>query len=144
MAMPAATASAKSLINKLLFHSPPKISPLRFSVSTTTRATYGTLRNKSGSETNQKQKQKQKQKAESLVKRRTRSEKELDEEGFSNQYGNENSAHVPVMLGEVLDVFASVTLKSFVDCTLGAGGHSAAVGELFDCLMCLCFFFFFP
>ncbi|KAK6158610.1 hypothetical protein DH2020_005924 [Rehmannia glutinosa] len=129
MAMPATTASAKSLLKKLLFHSSsitvPKISPHRFSVSTTTKATYATLRNKNKSEPNQKQKQKQR--AELLVKRRTRSERELDEEGFSKQYGNDNSAHVPVMLGEVLDVFASVSLKSFVDCTLGAGGHSAAI-----------------
>lgn len=131
MAMPAATASAKSLIKKLLFHSPPsppsRASPLRFSVSAITRATYGTLRNKSKSETSKKQKQK----ADLLVKRRTRSERELDEDGFSKQYGDENSPHVPVMLGEVLDVFSSISLKSFVDCTLGAGGHSAAVGELF-------------
>ncbi|PIN15314.1 16S rRNA (cytosine(1402)-N(4))-methyltransferase [Handroanthus impetiginosus] len=129
MAMTAATASAKSLTKKLLFHSqsirPPKISPLHLSVSTTTRAAYSTLRNKSKSEKNQKRK------AELLVKRRTRSDRELDEEGFSQQYGNDNSAHVPVMLGEVLDVFSSVPLKSFVDCTLGAGGHSAAVGESF-------------
>ncbi|KAI3468464.1 hypothetical protein Pfo_025127 [Paulownia fortunei] len=131
MAMPAATASAKSLLKKLLFNSssipPSRISPLRFSVSTTTKATYGTLRNKNKSVTNQKEKEKEKQKAELLVKRRTRSERELDEDGFSKQYGNDNSAHVPVMLGEVLDVFASVSLKSFVDCTLGAGGHSAAI-----------------
>ncbi|GFP81584.1 ribosomal rna small subunit methyltransferase h [Phtheirospermum japonicum] len=130
MAMPTATASAKSLLKKLLFHSSfptaPKYSPYRFSVSATTKATYATIRSKITSE-NQKQKQKQKQKAELLVKRRTRSEREIDEEGFSKQYGNDNSAHVPVLLGEVLDVFASVPLKSFVDCTLGAGGHSAAI-----------------
>lgn len=63
----------------------------------------------------------------SQVKRRTRSEKELDEETFLKHYGNDNSAHVPVMLGEVLDVFTSVTLRSFLDCTLGAAGHSSAV-----------------
>lgn len=61
------------------------------------------------------------------MKRRTRSDRELDEEGFSKQFGNDNSAHVPVMLGEVLDAFSSLALKSFVDCTLGAGGHSAAI-----------------
>lgn len=126
MAMPAATASAKSLITKLLFHSPSKISPLRCPISAITTATYSTLRNKRKSETNQTHKYKRK--ADLLVKRRTRSYRELDEEGFSEQYGNDNSAHVPVMLGEVLDVFTSVALKSFVDCTLGAGGHSAAVG----------------
>lgn len=63
----------------------------------------------------------------SQVKRRTRSEKELDEETFLKHYGNDNSAHVPVMLGEVLDVFTSVTLRSFLDCTLGAAGHSSAI-----------------
>lgn len=63
----------------------------------------------------------------SQVKRRTRSEKELDEETFLKNYGNDTSAHVPVLLGEVLDVFTSVTLRSFLDCTLGAAGHSSAV-----------------
>ncbi|CAN4081105.1 unnamed protein product [Withania somnifera] len=61
------------------------------------------------------------------VKRRTRSEKELDEETFLKRYGNDNSAHVPVLLGEVLDVFTSLTLRSFLDCTLGAAGHSSAI-----------------
>lgn len=50
----------------------------------------------------------------SQVKRRTRSEKELDEETFLKHYGNDNSSHVPVMLGEVLDVFTSVTLRSLI------------------------------
>ncbi|KAL3844355.1 hypothetical protein ACJIZ3_001758 [Penstemon smallii] len=119
MAFPAATASAKSLIKKLLFHStPPKFSPLSFSTSTTIKATH---KNK------YKEIKRQKQKTELLVKRRTRSDRELDEDGFSKQFGNDNSAHVPVMLGEVLDVFASVPLKYFVDCTLGAGGHSSVI-----------------
>ncbi|KAG8375294.1 hypothetical protein BUALT_Bualt10G0085400 [Buddleja alternifolia] len=130
-ALTAATAPAKSLLRKLLFHSPllPKRSPLRFSISATTTATYSTLRNKNKNKNKNKHEktQKQKQKADLLLKRRTRSERELDEEGFSKQYGNDNSAHVPVMLGEVLDVFASLSLKSFVDCTLGAAGHSAAM-----------------
>ncbi|XP_010929435.1 uncharacterized protein [Elaeis guineensis] len=38
-------------------------------------------------------------------------------------------AHVPVMLGEVLDVLRHLRLRSFVDCTLGAAGHSAAIIE---------------
>ncbi|KAJ8548208.1 hypothetical protein K7X08_030677 [Anisodus acutangulus] len=54
-------------------------------------------------------------------------DKELDEETFLNKYGNDNSAHVPVLLGEVLDVFTSVTLRSFLDCTLGAAGHSSEI-----------------
>ncbi|KAL0324055.1 UNVERIFIED_CONTAM: Ribosomal RNA small subunit methyltransferase H [Sesamum calycinum] len=124
MALQAATA-AKSLIKKLLFQPPsvfaqPKFSLLHCSVSTAPRRAYSTLRNKNKSEKSQKQK------AELYIKRRTRSERELNEE-FLRQYGNESAAHVPVMLGEVLDVFASVPLKSFVDCTLGAGGHSAAI-----------------
>ncbi|CAA0814937.1 mraW methylase family protein [Striga hermonthica] len=126
--MPATTGSVKSLIKKLLFHSSsiaaPKISPRQFSVNATIRPADSTRRNKSKRET-----QKQKQKAELLLKRRTRSARELDEEGFEKQYRNDKSAHVPVMLGEVLDAFASVPLKSFVDCTLGAGGHSAAIIE---------------
>lgn len=66
-----------------------------------------------------------------VVKRRTRSEKEFDED-YIRKYGDEDS-HVPVMLGEVLDVFASSSssssfrLRSFVDCTLGAAGHSCAI-----------------
>ncbi|KAL0312281.1 UNVERIFIED_CONTAM: Ribosomal RNA small subunit methyltransferase H [Sesamum radiatum] len=125
MALQAATA-AKSLIKKLLFQPPsvlaqPKFSALHCSVATAARRTYSsTLRNKNKGEKSQKQK------AELFVKRRTRSERELDGE-FLKQYGHESAAHVPVMLGEVLDVFASVPLKSFVDCTLGAGGHSAAI-----------------
>ncbi|XP_008801423.2 ribosomal RNA small subunit methyltransferase H isoform X1 [Phoenix dactylifera] len=38
-------------------------------------------------------------------------------------------AHLPVMLGEVLDVFRHLHLRSFVDCTLGAAGHSVAIIE---------------
>ncbi|XP_073119463.1 uncharacterized protein [Henckelia pumila] len=120
MAAPAAAASAKSLIRKLLLHSPSQRSPFRFSISTAaTKATYSKLASKN------KANRANKQKAELLLKRRTRSGRELDEDGFSKQFGKDNSAHVPVLLGEVLDVFASVPLKSFVDCTLGAAGHSA-------------------
>lgn len=67
-----------------------------------------------------------------FVKRRTRSDKEFDED-YIKKYGDEES-HVPVMLGEVLDVFdsssSSFQLRSFVDCTLGAAGHSCAVSFL--------------
>ncbi|EPS59720.1 hypothetical protein M569_15084, partial [Genlisea aurea] len=66
--------------------------------------------------------------AEQLVKKRTRSEREPDEMWFLDNIGNGNNpSHIPVLLGEVMDVFASVRLKSFVDCTLGAGGHSSAM-----------------
>ncbi|KAL8107014.1 hypothetical protein AgCh_023713 [Apium graveolens] len=59
------------------------------------------------------------------LKRRTRSDKEFDEETVL-KFGDSGS-HIPVMLGEVLEVFGSVEVKSFVDCTLGAAGHSSAV-----------------
>lgn len=56
-------------------------------------------------------------------KRRTRSEKEYEElHSF-----HETESHVPVMLGEVVDVFSSLPLRSFIDCTLGAAGHSSAI-----------------
>ncbi|GAV63633.1 Methyltransf_5 domain-containing protein [Cephalotus follicularis] len=59
------------------------------------------------------------------TKTRTRSNKEYDYE----QVGVGDDSHVPVMLGEVLDVFSSSqrSICSFVDCTLGAAGHSAAI-----------------
>jgi len=56
-------------------------------------------------------------------KRRTRSEKEYEELHSFHQ----TEGHVPVMLGEVVDVFSSLPLRSFIDCTLGAAGHSSAV-----------------
>ncbi|CAK7346951.1 unnamed protein product [Dovyalis caffra] len=55
-------------------------------------------------------------------KRRTRSEKEFEELDF-----HKTESHVPVMLGEVVDVFSSLHLRSFIDCTLGAAGHSSAI-----------------
>ncbi|KAG7037555.1 rsmH, partial [Cucurbita argyrosperma subsp. argyrosperma] len=60
-------------------------------------------------------------------KRRTRSTKEFDEKAV--QFGD-TAAHIPVMLAEVLDVFSASSgrpLRSFVDCTVGAGGHSSAI-----------------
>ncbi|XP_047972616.1 ribosomal RNA small subunit methyltransferase H [Salvia hispanica] len=125
MALPAASASAKSIFKKLLLlNSPQKFSPARFAASATA---YSAIRNRGKSKIKSEPNQQQKQKAELLVKRRTRSDRELDEDVFSKHYGDDSSAHVPVMLGEVLDAFATVNLKSFVDCTLGAGGHSAAI-----------------
>lgn len=53
--------------------------------------------------------------AELAVKKRTRSEKEFDEESVL-KFGD-SGPHIPVMLGEVLEVFASRRLNSFVDCT---------------------------
>ncbi|CAN8256682.1 unnamed protein product [Cochlearia groenlandica] len=59
-------------------------------------------------------------------KRRTRSSREYE---ISDDGGDESppSSHVPVLLGEVVDVFSSVRLRSFVDCTLGAAGHSSSI-----------------
>ncbi|KAL6564669.1 hypothetical protein OROMI_016119 [Orobanche minor] len=126
MAVSAASASAKLLFRKLLFlHSPHNFSPVRFIASAAARPA-----SRSRSKIKSKPNQEQKQKAELLVKRRTRSDREVDAEVFSKRYGDETSAHVPVMLGEVLDAFASVTLESFVDCTLGAAGHSSAVLQI--------------
>lgn len=129
MAMAAATARA--LLKKFSLHfsfpkSPtPEATHLRGSTPS-----FGTLsqRPKCAQQKDQ-QNTKRSNSMNLLVKRRTRSGRELDEETFSKHYGNENSAHIPVMLGEVLDVFASVPLSSFVDCTLGAAGHSSAVGS---------------
>ncbi|XAR57651.1 16S rRNA (cytosine(1402)-N(4))-methyltransferase [Bertholletia excelsa] len=64
--------------------------------------------------------------AEVAVKKRTRSDREFDEESFL-RHGDSGAAHIPVMLGEVLEVFASLPIRSFIDCTLGAAGHSSAI-----------------
>ncbi|KAJ4844657.1 hypothetical protein Tsubulata_044133 [Turnera subulata] len=68
-------------------------------------------------------------------KRRTRSDKEYDDSHFPRLL-EDNEDHVPVMLPEVLDVFASMSLRSFVDCTLGAAGHSSAVIKAHPELQC--------
>ncbi|KAK7852443.1 ribosomal rna small subunit methyltransferase h [Quercus suber] len=62
-------------------------------------------------------------------KRRTRSDKALDEHAIQCYVGDGGAAapHIPVMLGEVVDVFFSKPLRSFVDCTVGAAGHSSAI-----------------
>ncbi|XP_040972942.1 ribosomal RNA small subunit methyltransferase H isoform X1 [Gossypium hirsutum] len=51
-------------------------------------------------------------------------------------------SHIPVMLGEVLDVFSSnlKPLSSFVDCTLGAAGHASAVSFFLLVVAVLCVF----
>ncbi|XP_027332414.1 uncharacterized protein LOC113847474 [Abrus precatorius] len=62
-------------------------------------------------------------------KRRTRSTKEFNKDAIIEQclIGESHTHHIPVMLAEVLDVFSNTRLTSFVDCTLGAAGHSAAL-----------------
>ncbi|KAH7652505.1 16S rRNA (cytosine(1402)-N(4))-methyltransferase protein [Dioscorea alata] len=64
------------------------------------------------------------------LKKRTRSGIELDRDLYNRYASPAAGGHVPVMLGEVLDAFRPPhLLRSFVDCTLGAGGHSAAIIE---------------
>eukprot|EP00850_Spirogloea_muscicola_P022978 SM000321S12211 [mRNA] locus=s321:89130:91790:- [translate_table: standard] len=43
--------------------------------------------------------------------------------------GGSSTAHVPVLLGDVLAAFAGLDLRAFVDGTLGAAGHAVAVLE---------------
>ncbi|KAH9607911.1 hypothetical protein KSS87_005761 [Heliosperma pusillum] len=60
-------------------------------------------------------------------KRRTRSDK-LFNADYIHQFGIDKDSHFPVLLGEILDVFSSsFRLRSFIDCTLGAAGHSSAI-----------------
>lgn len=69
------------------------------------------------------------------AKRRTRSAREFSDELLSpylsspSSSSSEGGDHIPVMLGEVLEVFRTRHLRSFVDCTLGAAGHSSAVSH---------------
>ncbi|CAN6234063.1 unnamed protein product [Urochloa humidicola] len=61
------------------------------------------------------------------LKRRTRSAAAFDA-GLYGRHGHVH--HVPVLLGEVLAAFRRPRpLRSFVDCTLGAAGHSLAMME---------------
>ncbi|KAK3152107.1 hypothetical protein QOZ80_2BG0154510 [Eleusine coracana subsp. coracana] len=61
------------------------------------------------------------------LKRRTRSSAAFDAELYG-RHAHEH--HVPVLLGEVLATFRRPRpLSSFVDCTLGAAGHSIAMME---------------
>ncbi|XP_068638309.1 uncharacterized protein [Aristolochia californica] len=72
-----------------------------------------------------KQAQRAKVAPDSYLKRRTRSARVFDHDGV-RQYVSEGE-HVPAMLGEVLEVFGRPNLHSFVDCTVGAAGHSSAI-----------------
>jgi hypothetical protein len=59
------------------------------------------------------------------LKRRTRSAAAFDADLYG---GRAYEHHVPVLLGEVIASFRRPRpLRSFVDCTLGAAGHSIAV-----------------
>ena len=39
----------------------------------------------------------------------------------------DGAPHVPVLMRQVLDCFSDVTLSTFIDCTIGAGGHSSSI-----------------
>lgn len=67
-----------------------------------------------------------KKNVEEHLKRRTRSGTAFDRDLY-RRYADAAEGHVPVMLGEVLQAFCLPNLRSFVDCTLGAAGHSAAI-----------------
>lgn len=143
---------AAALVRKLFFQSPfftlttYQSSHSKFSSSSLALKTVTNFSTSTTTTTSNKNKKKKKNKSkqnqnpstssssrrgvtEALVKRRTRSEKEFDEESVL-RYGD-SCSHIPVMLGEVLEVFASLPLRSFVDCTLGAAGHSSAVSSSF-------------
>ncbi|KAK8610467.1 hypothetical protein V6N13_081623 [Hibiscus sabdariffa] len=82
-------------------------------------------------------KKKEKEKGTAKEKRRTRSLRSAEEEDSSSSSPSFTTStsvlmqrsHVPVMLGEVLDVFSSNSkpLSAFVDCTLGAAGHASEI-----------------
>lgn len=42
---------------------------------------------------------------------------------------SKESPHAPVMLQEMLELFSECSLKTYVDGTLGAGGHARAILE---------------
>lgn len=134
---------AKSSTTKLFFLSSLSSSfRLRYLTTATTRTslsfTFTCSRNIT---TRASKSNKNKQKAKVVVtaaaknsvavkeKRRTRSDKALDEHAIQSYVGDGGAAapHIPVMLGEVVDVFSSKPLRSFVDCTVGAAGHSSAI-----------------
>lgn len=46
--------------------------------------------------------------------------------------------HIPVLLNEVLDVFNEVNSGTFVDCTMGFGGHSEAIAKAHPELKLIC------
>jgi hypothetical protein len=54
----------------------------------------------------------------------TREEKKTRTEGMEEKEG---PLHVAVLLKEVVAQFEGRHIRSFVDCTLGAGGHASAV-----------------
>ncbi|XP_050366873.1 uncharacterized protein LOC126785279 [Argentina anserina] len=115
----AATASLSTPASRIFSFSSLSLSLRLRTLSTAARAAA----------TISKKKQKEhRQRVATKEKRRTRSDREFELESIK-RYGD-TAFHVPVLLGEVLDVFpASKPLRRFVDCTLGAAGHSSAIIE---------------
>jgi 16S rRNA (cytosine1402-N4)-methyltransferase len=87
----------------------------------------------------EKSKSKSKPKALVLEKRRTRSGVEVDLK-LLRRFKDDNTPHLPVLLCEVLRAFKPLTLRSFVDCTVGAASHSSAV--IHHCSIPFLFFVF--
>ncbi|KAL6208113.1 hypothetical protein ACLB2K_019065 [Fragaria x ananassa] len=118
-----ATASLSTPASRIFSFS--SLSTRLRTLTTAARATSSTTTSK------KKQHQKHKEHRQRVAvkeKRRTRSDREFELETIK-RYGD-TSFHIPVLLGEVLDVFpASKPLRRFVDCTLGAAGHSSAIIE---------------
>ncbi|XP_024960980.1 uncharacterized protein LOC112501551 [Cynara cardunculus var. scolymus] len=128
----AAAAAVKQLVSHPSFTFPPlSCHHRRISSSLLAVASYSTTLSAStryGKKLNRKDNSISRSRRaliDSVVKRRTRSDKKFDEESV-RQFGDTES-HIPVMLGEVLEVFDSRELHTFVDCTLGAAGHSSAI-----------------
>ncbi|OVA15758.1 Ribosomal RNA small subunit methyltransferase H [Macleaya cordata] len=144
-------------MNNLIIRRRAHTHHFRTTTSTTTATSTSSKNEKKNIKTNKKKKKKKNREKEkrgaavvsaaaaaaaesSLVKlkRRTRSNRvfELPEHLNHQQrqlllHGGNSDTHFPVMLGEVLEVFHGYPqrplLRSFVDCTLGAAGHSSAI-----------------
>ncbi|KAI3427752.1 uncharacterized protein J3R85_009175 [Psidium guajava] len=69
-----------------------------------------------------------------LLKRRTRSLRELNDETVQQLLGVDS--RTPMLLDEVLDVFSDRKLRSFADCTLGAASHYSAIIQAHPGLQC--------
>ncbi|GMI94773.1 Chloroplast MraW-Like [Hibiscus trionum] len=123
LSLPVSSRSASLSAKRFLYNQYPKKSHslLRFSCRCITTGTS--------------KKKKEKEKGIAKEKRRTRSLRDGDIQIFEEQDSSSSTSvmmqqsHVPVMLGEVLDVFSSNSkpLSAFVDCTLGAAGHASAI-----------------
>ncbi|GFR49883.1 hypothetical protein Agub_g11987 [Astrephomene gubernaculifera] len=57
----------------------------------------------------------------------TGSQQREQHNGVGAEPNSSTFPHVSVMLREVVDAFQPITLDTFLDCTLGAGGHSSAI-----------------